>query len=112
MDIAGLMRVWTTRMGYPYLTVSTAIYCQINRHCNVPVHSLFVSRFNQKIVMFSMPLDFFSELHFKLYLDIAIAQSILRRIIIYAFLIAPDNLPQCEYNPLLHCIATHHCNHD
>ena len=24
-DIAGLMRVWTTRMGYPYLTVSTIL---------------------------------------------------------------------------------------
>lgn len=62
--------------------------------------------------MFLMPLDFFSELHFELYLDIAIAQSILCRTIIYAFLFSPDNLPQCKYNPLLHCIATHQCNHD
>ena len=28
-DIAGLMRVWTTRMGYPYLTVRTQIHVHI-----------------------------------------------------------------------------------
>ena len=51
-DIAGLMRVWTTRMGYPYLTVSTilgvhvhddiAVWCDKNQHTlqpSIPPHS-------------------------------------------------------------------------